>query len=512
MKAVQTSKFVVQLPTTELASILDKLGIEQTWKSLLATHVSLSHPHFTDSILNSEELAGAEIFAKDLLEDLSIGQKSVLYEFSLAHVDKQSRKEAGQYFTPDDVAIFLAQKSRDFPEGVWLDPCSGIGNLSHWLAKEQDDPEDFVLNRLKLVDRDPLALLIARALLAIDFEEKTTDLFHQLKPHCILADFLETESIPEHDYALLNPPYISGKEDTRFKTSKARDTYAYFLEIIMETSKGFISITPQSFTNSSKFKTLREILMKSFVNYDIYCFDNVPDSIFKGVKFGSVNTNKANSTRAGVIVARNGEGNGTRITPLMRWLTAQREQMLSTASSHLGAFVPNADLFPKVGASLAGLYQDLSGYADLSSVISRTPTEFHLTIPSTPRYFTPAVKRDINRSSFITLYFDSEEQRDKYYVYLNSSVLYWWWRVNDGGMTLSRATLLSLPVPPDLVVYDEAVKKLESSEAENLVFKMNAGKSNENVKHDLALIREINDLLYPEYAQALIDTHLNSVV
>lgn len=512
MKAVQSNKFVIQLPTTELAPILDLLGIEQTWKSLLATHVSLTHPKFTESILHSEELAGAEIFDQDLLANLSIGQKSVLYEFSLAHVDKQSRKEAGQYFTPDDVAIFLAEKSRAFPKGVWLDPCSGIGNLSHWLAQEQEDPEEFVLNRLKLVDRDALALLIARALLAIDFEQKESNLFQKLKPHCIVADFLETEAIPEHDYAILNPPYISGKEDTRFKTSKARDTYAYFLEVIMETSKGFISITPQSFTNSSKFKVLREILIEKFDNFDIYCFDNVPDSIFKGVKFGSVNTNKANSTRAGVIVARNGTGDGTRITPLLRWLTAQRETMLNSAPQHLGKFVPTSTSFPKVGASLADLYQDIRGYENLKSVLSKTPTDFQLIVPSTPRYFTPAVKKSLDRSSFITLFFTSAEQRDKYYVYLNSSVLYWWWRVNDGGMTLSRETLLSLPVPKNLPLYEDMVELLEQSEVENVVVKMNAGKANENVKHDLALIAQLNTLLYPEYAEALIATHRNSVL
>jgi type I restriction-modification system DNA methylase subunit len=48
----------------------------------------------------------------------------------------QQEKEDGQYFTPDDVAQLMAKKSLNFPENrIWVDPCSGVGNLSFWLIK-----------------------------------------------------------------------------------------------------------------------------------------------------------------------------------------------------------------------------------------------------------------------------------------------------------------------------------------------------------------------------------------
>jgi len=510
----KVSGFLAKLPTGKIQVMLDEMGLEKTWKSLITTHVHLSHPEFIPTIAEADEFKDASIGDEDLLEGLSIGQKSILYEFSLAHSDTSSRKNEGQYFTPDDVAIFLAERSDGFKRGIWLDPCSGIGNLSWWLTERQEAPEEFLRNRLRLTDRDPLALLIARALFAISFQKESKNLFAEIEENFTVLDFLDTENIPKHDFAILNPPYVSVPSDTRFETFKARDTYAYFLERIIATSRGFISITPQSFVNSSKFSVLRTFLMDNYKAFDIYCFDNIPDSIFKGVKFGSQNTNKANSTRAGVIVAKGEEesADGYRITPLLRWRTAEREQMLASADTFLTPFEPSVEMFPKIGNDLVGLYNTLkdSSQGTLKNFLSKTPTKFSLVVPSTPRYFTPAVKRGLVRSSFKTLYFRNEKDRDKFYVYLNSSILYWWWRVVDGGMTLSSLTLETLPVIDNWDGNEALVKLLEASEQENLVCKMNAGKPNENVKHDLSLISEINEAVCPDYVEELLHTHRNS--
>jgi hypothetical protein len=99
------------------------------------------------------------------------------------------------------------------------------------------------------------------------------------------------------------------------------------------------------------------------------------------------------------------------------------------------------------------------------------------------------------------------------YPLLNSSFLYWWWRVNDGGMTLSSATLKSLPLPPDLKAHPEIVEELEQSERINLVVKMNAGKEQENVRHTQKLVNRINVTLFgEENAAQLLKTHSNSNV
>lgn len=510
------------LPTKEITPFLDRDGIEKTWKNLLYTHASLSYPEKTARLITeAKEFSDCVAYDKDYLNGLTVGQVSIVYEYSLAHVDPDSRKESGQYFTPDDVAQWMAKHSEKFDNGVWLDPCSGLGNLSYPLAAMQEDPEKFIVERLILADMDSLALLLARSLFALKFHKKNDDLFNALKPRMVEQNFLETsDGLPEKiqvlkpDYVIVNPPYAAFKDD-RWETKQARDLYAYFLEAIIKNCKGFISVTPQSYTHGSKFKVLRKLLMSHFNRVDIYNFDNVPDSVFKGIKFGSKNTNTANSVRASIIIAQKVSPKDalTRMTPLLRWVSAEREKMWKQVDSKLNAIVFTENIFPKNYEGLTKLYDEVltDRWEPLNNLLSKTPTKYSLIVPSTPRYFISATKRTLSRSSFKELFFKTEEDRDRAYVYLNSSLLYWWWRLNDGGMTLSSDTLFTLPVEKKLTIHKDLVAKLETSERDNLVVKMNAGKPQENVKHSAELIRELNERLFKgKTAEKLLAVHKNS--
>jgi hypothetical protein len=110
------------------------------------------------------------------------------------------------------------------------------------------------------------------------------------------------------------------------------------------------------------------------------------------------------------------------------------------------------------------------------------------------------------------LYFYNEKEMNVAYLLLNSSYMYWWWRVNDGGMTISEKTLMSLPVINEMPTSNNLLSRIELSEKTNRVFKRNAGKDNENVKHDPSLVREITKCLFPSYARALELVHNNSVI
>ncbi len=89
--------------------------------------------------------------------------------------------------------------------------------------------------------------------------------------------------------------------------------------------------------------------------------------------------------------------------------------------------------------------------------------------------------------------------------------MYWWWRVRDGGMTLSLETIMSLPLL-DFSVIAELVLALEKSEKINKVYKQNAGAAQENVKHPKELIIKVNRAVIPEYADLLISLHENSEI
>ena len=89
--------------------------------------------------------------------------------------------------------------------------------------------------------------------------------------------------------------------------------------------------------------------------------------------------------------------------------------------------------------------------------------------------------------------------------------MYWWWRVRDGGMTLSLETIMSLPLL-DFSVNAELVLALEKSEKINKVYKQNAGAAQENVKHPKELLMKLNKAVIPEYADLLISLHENSEI
>jgi hypothetical protein len=417
----------------------------------------------------------------------------------------------------------MASYSDRFGTGTWLDPCSGIGNLSWHLVAAQSDPEEFLLNSIILSDKDEVALLIARCLLTMSFQKKNKNLFHKIKDNFIKFDFLSVadngqfdlfssskslEAIPRHDFVIVNPPYLAAKIDLRFETSKAGDLYSYFLENIIKSSRGFISITPQSFTNAQKFQSLRKLLLDNFKNLRIFTFDNVPANVFKGIKFGSTNSNQANSIRAAIIIALPGEGKQY-ITSLIRWRTSERNYLFKNIEKFLSDVTLTEEFFPKVSKEYKNLYTQLVREKTLKSIYSPKRTKYALYIPSAPRYFIPALKKPAKRASQKVVYFPDEEKRDYAYMAINSSLLYWWWRVRDGGMTLSLETLMSLPLP-DFKIDKKLVAELEKSEKTSKVYKQNAGAAQENVKHPKALIDKLNHAVIPKYAKLLVSLHENS--
>jgi hypothetical protein len=507
----------------DLNSLLTKYGLKKTWINILATH--LTGKKQFDYILRKDQFTSATILTKDLIKDLTIGEISVLYEYSVTKSNSRSRKSNGQYFTPDDVASFMSRYSRQFPDGTWLDPCSGIGNLSWHLVAHQSKPEEFLLKSLLLADKDALALFIARILMTVSYQKNHKNLFDKIEKNFIRFDFLSVadrgdlnlftisdslDQIPKHDFVIVNPPYLALPIDKRFETAGAKDLYAYFLENIIKTSKGFISITPQSFTNAQKFEPLRILLLKKFQNLTIFTFDNVPANIFKGIKFGSTNTNQANSIRAAISIALPGKGKH-QITSLLRWRSIEREYLLKHASKFLSDVVLTKEYFPKVSKAYKPLFNTVKNNNTLSTILALRKTKFSLFIPSSPRYFVVALRKSVKRTSLKQIYFHNEEDRDYAYILLNSSFTYWWWRVRDGGMTLSLETLLSLPLL-EFKSNKQVLQELLKSEEVNKVYKQNAGALQENVKHPTKLLTKLNNIVAPNYSALLTQLHENSEV
>ena len=444
-----------------IEKLLSEYGLKDTWLSLLY------------NLYGDERIEHNGRITVNLLKNLSYFEIADLYEYSLSFVNKEDKKERGQYYTPRDICELMARQAERFPDGVWCDPCCGVGNLSYELLRLK--PELF--ESMQFFDLDEVALTLCMWLLSklcgIDVE-LVKDNFHN-------KSFLDDKD-DFYDYVLMNPPY-DGSSEIAFMRKAAE-------------SLGFVAITPQSFTNSlsKDCVSLKEKLNADFSYLKIYCFDNIPGTIFNGEKKGVFNTNMSNSVRAAITVCHNHQ-EGHFITPLMRWRSSQRDEMLRS----VGSFLEKSDRIFQNGKFLK-LYKNSDRYLDygdttISEVLSKAPTEYALYVPTTPRYFLTASRRKLRRSGCHTLYFPSAETMSKAYIILNSSYAYWWWRIADGGMTLSRETLETMRVDSSMSLSQSIISKLIEEETICLTTKNNAGIICENVKHSERLTKEIDEFV-----------------
>lgn len=474
---------------------------QEAWLRTVCTYVWEKRP---DIALHMQcQLLGLEPNYQNLLDGMSIGEIGACYEALLALTNRESRKRAGQFFTPDDAAQFMARQSLDFPRGVWLDPCCGVGNLAWHLAAVQDDPADFVAHRLTLMDIDPVALKTAIALIACEYlPENDCDGFDALMERSIRGNFLVNRTLQGFDYVIVNPPYARAPEQKGYLTGGTQEYFAYFLERIARQAHGFISVTPASYVSAPKYQVLRDILDSAYQGGRVYVFDNVPDTFFRGYKYGSTNTSTTNFVRAAVTVCSPQETQW-QITPIMRWQAVDRpclwqgaEQMLSPRI--VGPHGQWVKLLPGMGAMWESLAGSQKTVGDL--LVSQV-TPYHLDLALTPRYYISAAFRSLERGSKVTLHFSDEAARDLAAMVLNSSLPYLWWRALDGGVTLTMTVLKSVPIPSGLRVQKTLLHRLREAENSAVVVKINAGRKNENIKHSPELVRDLDAVVLPQLTE-----------
>jgi predicted RNA methylase len=375
---------------------------------------------------------------------------------------EQKKKDEGVYYTPEDVAIEMSKMGMSFDDGsgVWLDPCCGLGILSISLASLQDDPVDFIQNRLIINEKDKNQLKIALS----NFREK-----FGVVPKSFNKDFLKGKF--GADYIIMNPPY--------FKYGKS-DIYAYFLEKACKTTKGFVSINPISFTNGENFQDTRVDILK-FSSINLYHFDNIPGHIFDDAK-----------VRVSIVVAHN-KGNEHKTTGVIRWKSESRQQMLNNLPNELTDGIFSKDIFYKTSPNTKQFIHQGKSLNDF--VVSNS--EFTIYVTNSPRYFITASSAQLDRKGQIKICFKDLDSYRKSLIMLNSSYLYWWWRISDSSLSLTKKTLLALPWV-DFQYDEEVIDEILISEQNNKVYKKNANKIQENIKHPRVLIERLNSFFLPD--------------
>ncbi len=465
---------------------IEKKGLEKTWKAI-CDYV----------ILYGENN-----------EFLNINNFGEMYEIGLAIIDKQLKKDSGQYYTPDDIATIMSEWLNKLEGHNICDVACGTGKLILTFLNiigENEAKKIISEGRLYLYDFDKVALRICKTSIMIKYGIEYENYIHDI--HC---DFLDKNIVlPENSKVISNPPYaaISKMSDKWEKTDVLLDTkefYSAFMEKLIIQSISTVIITPFSFISGTKFYTLRKKLCNK--SGEIYSFDNVPGNIFCGRKHGIFNTNTSNSVRAAITVIRsNQKTKGFRLTPLIRFKRTERKKLLKCKvleqmlSSKIQIVSDEEPMFYKCFKPLQKLYETWKKKSSGEKLKDYIKEEgnYTLSMPNTCRYYTTASSSKMKRNGQILLSFNDKDVFNFVYCFINSSFTYWYWRLYDGGITYPKNLLLNMPMiyklldKNDKKFFKNIANKMMEKEAEFRVIKNNVGMQ-ENIKFPREYRDEIN--------------------
>jgi len=430
-----------------------------------------------------------------------------LYEIGLALQDKRAKKESGQYYTPDDVALVMSDWFNSQVGENICDVACGTGKLILTyldLIGKENAINLIMAGKLYLYDLDDIALNICKTILLLKYGKELEPFIHAI--HC---DFLSKNIVlPENCKVISNPPYaaVNTINNDWNKTDVVLDTkelYSMFMEKIITQSKSSVIITPYSFIGGNKFYSLRKIMN----NYNgfIVSFDNVPGNIFCGRKHGIFNTNTSNSVRATITVVENKNNlKGFKTTPLIRFKNEERKNLLKTEV--LETFINNEyqivskekPMYYKCAKELNDIWnawQEKSN-SRLGNYVSQYGQNI-ISMPNTCRYFTTASNGLMNRNGQIVLNIDDKDVFNYIYCLINSSFAYWYWRLFDGGITYPRGLLLNMPVfydrlsEDDKLFFRNVANEMIENSSKYIVTKNNVGVQ-ENIKYPREFRDKIN--------------------
>lgn len=470
---------------TKYQNDINQIGLKQTWQNII---------HY---VLNNE--------TKN--EFLHWNNFAELYEIGLALQDKQAKKESGQYYTPDDVALVMSDWFNSQVGDNICDVACGTGKLILTyldLIGKENAINIIRAGKLYLYDLDDIALDICKTILLLKYGKELEPFIHAI--HC---DFLSKNIVlPENCKVISNPPYAAvntinsdwNKTDLVLNT---KELYSMFMEKIITQSKSSVIITPYSFIGGNKFYSLRKIMN----NYNgfIVSFDNVPGNIFCGRKHGIFNTNTSNSVRATITVVENKDNfKGFKTTPLIRFKNEERKKLLRTEV--LETFINNEyqivskekPMYYKCAKELNDIWKTWQEKSDrcLGDYVSHYGQNI-ISMPNTCRYFTTASNGLMNRNGQIVLNIDDKDVFNYVYCLINSSFAYWYWRLFDGGITYPRGLLLNMPVfydklsEEDKQFFRELATEMIENSKKYIVTKNNVGVQ-ENIKYPREFRDKIN--------------------
>jgi hypothetical protein len=410
--------------------------------------------------------------------------------YKLAH--RQDRRNSGIHHTPFDLtnhmcglALTKSNYSRiNDSEFLAVDIAHGAGAFTLQIARKiskigKIDIKDVLTEYVLGFDIDSEVLEVASFCFHIEANFPKKPLFYNLYKLNSLGGERSRKTINDKIskmvdvnsakiVAIGNPPYVEVKlkeyQEHGFKTLKCRNLSAYFLEQALEVlpKNSVISqVVPISLIHSKRMNSVRDLMVKKSKAIHVESFDCVPGYMFDQGKIGS-NSNTSITQRISVITIVVGEKlNHFSSSRFLRWRGNERNTLFKSINRvRLGKEFYSSDCWPCIGSQQEKsiLSKIIKNPKKVKDLISKNH-QHQLYIPDSTRYFISAVHEDLKRGQKMICLSDRKSS-DLVQVLLNSDLFYWYWRITDGGFSVSLNTISSLPLPPERNI---AKKELEIS-------------------------------------------------
>lgn len=215
----------------------------------------------------------------------------------------KERKTKGQFFTPKEIAIFMAKLANiNQHEIKVLDPCAGTGILAASLCDviKQTGQNKNIKIIIDAYENDPNLFPLLEAVLQECLDEMK-DLTYDVEYRIYKDDFIlhnavyfseETldsrgsKNCPHYDIVISNPPYFKIHKSSLYSTAMKSlvygqpNIYALFMalaaSLLKEEGEG-IFITPRSFCSGLYYKRFRKWLLNNVTIDYIHIFESRKD-------------------------------------------------------------------------------------------------------------------------------------------------------------------------------------------------------------------------------------------